>query len=263
MADGAVHFDPDVTVANPARVYDYWLGGSSNFAVDRELGDRMIAIDPRVVPMVRENRSFLRRVVTWLCENGVSQFLDLGSGIPTVGNVHEVAARINPAVKVAYVDSEPVAVAYSARLLEENQNATITHADLRDAQTVLSAPTVAGLLDFSRPIALLALSVMQYFGDEEDPAALIAQYRRILVPGSYVAISHVSADDPDVDMKGLAEATKQAAVSAHPRSRAEVAALFGEVELVPPGIVWVGEWHPDPGSPAAVPGILGGLGRMR
>jgi SAM-dependent methyltransferase len=262
MADGGVHFDPEVTVANPARVYDYWLGGSSNFAVDRELGDRMIAIDSRVVPMVRENRHFLRRVVTWLCRNGVTQFLDLGSGIPTVGNVHEVAAKVTAEAKVAYVDSEPVAVAYSAHLLEGNQNATITHADLRDAETVLSAPTVAGLLDFSRPVAVLALSVLQYFAEAENPAAMLARYREALVPGSYLAISHISADDPDVDMDGLADATKQASVSAHPRTRAQVAALFGEASLVPPGLVWVGGWHPEPGSAEPVPGILGGLGRL-
>lgn len=262
MADGGVHFEPDMTVANPARVYDYWLGGTSNFAVDRELGDRMVAIDPRVVPMARENRSFLRRVVTWLCEQGVTQFLDLGSGIPTVGNVHEVAARINPEVKVAYIDCEPVAVAYSARILEEIQNATITHADLRDAQTVLSASTVTGLLDFSRPVAVLALSVMQYFGAAEDPAALLAHYRGALAPGSYLAISHISADDPDVDMDGLAGATKQAAVSAHPRTHAQITELFGDTELVAPGLVWVGDWRPDPGSPAPVPGILGGVGRV-
>lgn len=262
MADGGVHFEPEVAVPNPARVYDYWLGGSSNFAVDRELGDRMIAIDSRVVPMVRENRHFLRRVVTWLCHNGVTQFLDLGSGIPTVGNVHEVAARVTPEAKVAYVDSEPVAVAYSARILEGNQNATITHADLRDAETVLSAPTVAGLLDFSRPVAVLALSVLQYFGDVEDPAAMLARYRKVLVPGSYLAISHISADDSDVDMDGLADATKQATVSAHPRTRAEVTALFGDAQLVPPGLVWVGGWHPEPGTAEPVPGILGGLGRV-
>jgi SAM-dependent methyltransferase len=262
MADGGVHFDPEVTVANPARVYDYWLGGSSNFAVDRELGDRMIAIDSRVVPMVRENRHFLRRVVTWLCRHGVTQFLDLGSGIPTVGNVHEVAARVTPDAKVAYVDSEPVAVAYSSRIIEGNQNATITHADLRDSQTVLSAPTVAGLLDFSRPVAVLALSVMQYFDDASDPAAMLARYRKALVPGSYLAISHISADDPDVDMDGLAEATKQATVQAHPRTRAGVTALFGDAQLVPPGLVWVGAWHPEPGSAEPVPGMLGGLGRV-
>lgn len=262
MADGGVQFEPDLTLANPARVYDYWLGGSANFAVDRELGDRMIAIDSRVVSMARENRSFLRRAVTWLCTHGVTQFLDLGSGIPTVGNVHEVAARVTPEARVAYVDSEPVAVAHSVHILEGNPSTTITHADLRDAETVLSAPTVAGLLDFSSPVAVLALSVMQYFGDAEDPAAMLARYRRVLAPGSYLAISHISADDPDVDMAGLAGATKGAAVRAHPRTRAAVTALFGDAELVPPGVVWVGEWHPDPGAAEPVPGILGGLGRI-
>jgi SAM-dependent methyltransferase len=262
MGDGSVRFDPDVAVASPSRVYDYWLGGSSNFAVDRELGDRMIAIDPSIVPMVRENRSFLRRAVTWLCANGVTQFLDLGSGIPTVGNVHEVAARIAPETKVAYVDSEPVAVAMSARLLDGDPNATITHADMRDWQTVLGAPTVAGLLDFSRPVAVLALSVLQYFDDAEDPAETVARYRRVLAPGSYIAITHISAEESGVDMAGLASATKSASVSAHLRTRSQVAQLFGDAQLVPPGLVRVGEWHPEPGAGAATPGILGAVGRV-
>ncbi|MBS2965276.1 SAM-dependent methyltransferase [Actinocrinis puniceicyclus] len=262
MGEGSMQFDPDVTVASPSRVYDYWLGGSFNFAVDRELGDRMIAIDPTIVPMVRDNRSFLRRAVTWLCEHDVTQFLDLGSGIPTVGNVHEVAARLRPEAKVAYVDCEPVAVTMSTRLLEGNPNATITHADLRDWQTVLAAPTVAGLLDFNRPIAVLALSVLQYFDEAANPAETIAHYRRALVPGSYLGITHISADEAGVDMVGLAEATRKAAVSAHLRTREQVMRLFGDAQLVPPGLVRVGEWNPQPGAPAAVPGIFGGLGRV-
>lgn len=252
----------DISRPNPARVYDYWLGGSANFEIDRQLGDEMISIDPSVVPMVRANRRFLTRVVTWLCEHGIDQILDLGSGIPTAGNVHEVADRSRPGTRVAYVDSEPVAVAYSRRLLEGHPAATITHADLRDVEAVLSAPTVAGLLDFQRPVAVLALSVMQYFPDSEDPAGVLARYRAALAPGSYLAVSHVSADDAQVDMDGLARATQKATVSAHPRSRAQVLALFGNAQLVPPGVVWAGDWHPHPEDPPAAHGILAGLARI-
>jgi hypothetical protein len=149
----------DLERPNAARVYDYWLGGSSNFDVDRELGDEMVRIDPGVLDMARANRTFLYQVVTWLAHHGITQFLDLGSGIPTVGNVHEVAQAIEPSARVSYVDNEPVAVAHSKALLRDNSLATVTNADLRNVDAVLHAPTVAGLLDFDRPIAVLMLSV--------------------------------------------------------------------------------------------------------
>jgi hypothetical protein len=253
--------DPDVSRPSAARVYDYWLGGAANFAVDRELGDRMVAIDPSIIGMARTNRSFLRRAVTWLVHNGVDQFLDLGSGIPTAGNVHEVAQAINPACRVAYVDNEPIAVAHSRSVLQHNPNATITQAELQDIDDVLSAPGVAGLLDFSRPVAVLTLLVLQYFPDSADPAGIAARYRAALTPGSYLAITHISSD-VDGDMESIAAATQVATNNAHPRTRAEIAALFGDLVPVDPGVVWVYDWRPDDGDPAKVPGVYGGLGRV-
>jgi SAM-dependent methyltransferase len=253
----------DVTRPNPARVYDYWLGGSNNFAVDRTLGEEMIAIDPRVRPMARDNRRFLRRAVGYLCEHGVTQFLDLGAGIPIAGSVHETAFAAHPGARVAYVDIEPVAVHYSRRELEGVAGASITHADLREVEAVLSAPGVAGLLDFTRPVAVLALLVLQYFPDEQDPAGVLERYRRSLAPGSYLAISHLTADDESVDMQGLAHATRRASSTAHNRTRGQVRALLGGCDLIAPGVVLAGDWRREPQDPPATPGVLAALARVR
>jgi hypothetical protein len=226
-----------------ARMYDYWLGGAANLAVDRELADRMIAIDPAVVDIARANRSFLRRAVRFCVANGIRQFLDLGSGIPTVGNVHEIAQRADPACRVAYVDTEAVAVAHSRQLLRHNPLATATQADLRDTDAVLTAPTVTGLLDFDRPVALLALMVLQYFPG--NPGDIIARYRAHLAPGSYLVVSHLTGEEREIDMTGLARATSNASTHAYLRSRAEVGDLLGDAQPVDPGIVGAPDWRPD------------------
>jgi SAM-dependent methyltransferase len=260
--DEGMPTEPDVTRPSVARVYDYWLGGAANFAVDRELGDQMITIDPGIVAMARANRSFLRRVVTWLTHNGVDQFLDLGSGIPTVGNVHEVAQSINPLCRVAYVDNEPIAVAHSRSALRDNPNATITHADMRDTDAVLSAPGVAELLDFTRPVAVLNLLVLQYFPDSDDPAGIVARYRAALAPGSYVALTHATSDATS-SMISLAKATQVAVNTVHPRTHAEVTALFGDLRPVEPGVVWVHDWRPEDVRDTATCGIYGGVARVQ
>ena len=217
--------------------------------------------------MVRENRHFLRRVVTWLCRNGVTQFLDLGSGIPTVGNVHEVAARITPEAKVAYVDSEPVAVAYSARILEGNQNTTITHADLRDAETVLSAPTVAGLLDFSRPVALMMLGVLGHVGDDGAARSIVRELAGALPPGSYLTLSD-GANTSRARQQAHERYAQTGAVPYRLRSPEQIAAFFDGLDLLEPGVVPVSQWRPDPrdadrsGPPAAVD-TFGGMARKR
>jgi hypothetical protein len=233
----------DLERPNAARMYDYWLGGAANLAVDRELADRMIAIDPAVVDIARANRSFLRRAVRFCVANGIRQFLDLGSGIPTVGNVHEIAQRADPACRVAYVDTEAIAVAHSRQLLRHNQLATATHADLRDADAVLTAPTVTGLLDFEQPVALLALMVLQYFPG--NPGDIIARYRQRLAPGSFLVISHLTNEEREIDMAGLTKATSTASTPAYLRSRAEFGTILGDAQPVHPGIVGAPDWRPD------------------
>lgn len=255
----------DTSRPNPARVYDYWLGGAGNFAIDRELGDEIIAIEPRIPQLCRENRAFLRRVVHWLCAHGIEQFLDLGSGIPTVGNVHEIAQAANPRARVCYVDVEPVAVAHSRRLLEDNPRATIVQADLRDVEHVLNAPEFKELFDPREPIAVLALSVLQYFPDR-IPHETLARYLEACAPGSYVAVSHVTDEpsaSPGMDMTGMARATHRASNQAHLRGYQEIVELFGDAELVDPGVVPAPEWHPEDGVIGEPCGIYVGLARRR
>jgi hypothetical protein len=236
----------DLEHPNAARMYDYWLGGAANLAIDRELADRMIAIDPAVVDIARANRSFLRRAVRFCVASGIRQFLDLGSGIPTVGNVHEVAQHADPTCRVAYVDSEGIAVAHSRRLLRNNPLATVTQADLRATQSVLTAPTVTDLLDFSQPVAVLALMVLQYFPDQPDhPRDILARYRARLAPGSYLVISHLTGEEHQIDMTGLVRATANASTHANLRSRKEITELLGDAEPVEPGVVGVQQWRPD------------------
>lgn len=247
---GELPIKPDLERPNAARIYDYWLGGAANFAVDRVMARDIMAVEPRVVDLCRANRAFLARAVRYCVGNGIRQFLDLGSGIPTVGNVHDIAQREDPHCRVAYVDVEPVAVAHSARLLADNPLATITQADLQQPERVLASAGVTELLDLDQPVAVLAVMVLQYFPDTAAVARVLAEYRERLAPGSALAVSHLTGDDPDMNMAGIAAGTRGAATNAHPRTRAQVAELLGDAELVPPGLTWVNEWRPE--QPTAI-----------
>lgn len=240
--------DLDLTRASAARVYDFWLGGGHNFAVDREVGQQIVDTTPQVPAAAQANRAFLRRVTEWCVDNGITQFLDLGSGIPTIGNVHEIAQRRDPRARVAYVDNEPVAVSHSTNLLWENPTTTITDADLRNPREVLTAPGVAGLLDFQAPIALLALLVLQYFPNTGEVTALIRQYREALPAGSVVVLSHVTDDDPAMPVAEATRLSQQTDNPTYSRNRDEFAALFGDAPLIEPGIVFAQHWHPDPNT---------------
>lgn len=236
----------DLQRSNPARVYDYWLGGSANFSIDRDKGDEISAVEPRIVTAARANRAFLRRAVRYLVDQGVRQFLDLGSGIPTVGNVHEVAHGTDPHARVAYVDNEAVAVAHSRRLLADSSLATVTKADLRDHDTVLDAPGVRDLLDFTQPVALLAVAVLQYFPDTEFLQRVLFEYRSRLVAGSYLVLSHPTADDTTMDFTAVADRTQDSRHQANLRDKETFARLLNGTNLVEPGIVYAHEWHNDP-----------------
>lgn len=254
----------DTSRANPARAYDYWLGGSANFSVDRELADEMIRREPNVVHMARENRSFLGRAVRWCVDRGVTQFLDLGSGIPTVGNVHEIAQQRDPRARVAYVDNEPVAVAHSQQLLAGNPLATITDGDLRDPEQVLSAPAARQVLDFEQPIALLAVMMLHYFWDDAVLTSTLAKYRSALVPGSFVVLTHLTDDDPEMDMRSITAASEESTHPAIPRTREQFRALFAGTEIVDPGVVFVHQWNnPDEATAVAHNGVYGAVGRVR
>ncbi|TDD01299.1 hypothetical protein E1181_25690 [Saccharopolyspora terrae] len=235
----------DLSNASAARVYDYWLGGANNFAVDRTVGEKIIEAVPEVPAAARANRAFLRRAVLWCVANGIDQFLDLGSGIPTVGNVHEVAQAANPYARVAYVDNEPVAVAHSRNLLHHDARTTITHADLRNVDDVYAAQEVTGLLDFDRPVALLTLLVLQYFPDTAHTAELVRQYWDKLPAGSVHIFSHVTGDDPVVNGGEAARLSQTMTTPTYARTHSEVRALLGNAPLVDPGLVFAQNWRPE------------------
>ncbi len=239
----------DVSVPNPARIYDYLLGGNHNFAIDRETADRAMAAGQVNALPAMANRSFLRRAVRFMVDQGVTQFLDLGSGIPTVGNVHEIAQQADPAARVIYVDNEPVAVAHARRLLADNPNATMVAADLRDTEYVLTHPETVQLLDFSRPVGVLMVAVFHFIPDAADPAGIIRDYLAALKSGGYLALSHYTQDGYTPEKRERARAGLAAYAPTQtqvvPRTRAELTALLGGLEMVPPGCVYAPLWHPD------------------
>ncbi len=257
----------EIDKPNAARIYDYMLGGSHNFEVDRKFADDMMAATNSTPRSYRMNRSFLRRAVRFMVDNGIDQFLDLGSGIPTVGNVHEVAQSINPDVRVVYVDNEQVAVSHSRRMLADNPNAIIIDADLRDTRAVLGHPETQRMLDFSRPVGLLMVAIFHFIPDRDRPIEIVARYREALRGGGYLAMSHFTGDDRAITSATLgAQWYQQTANPLIMRTRTEFEALLTDVELVPPGVTWVQQWHPDNSEPElAIPSesaIYAAVGRI-
>ncbi len=236
----------DPTRPSVARVYDFYLGGSHNFEADREFGRRGVEALPDLPAVARDNRTFLRRAVRFACAEGIDQFLDLGSGIPTSGNVHEVAREADPEARVVYVDHDPVAVAHGQALLADDPRATTVRADLRSPDTVLEEVAAAGLLDLSRPVAVLLIAVLHFVDDDADPAGLLARYMRAAAPSSLLALSH--------GRRGAAGTAPIERLYNRPgspspislRSCAEVEALFpSSVRLVDPGVVVLPRWRPE------------------
>jgi hypothetical protein len=246
----------DVDTPSPARMYDYYLGGSHNFAADRALAEETIRVWPDVRHLARANRAFLRRAVTALASAGVDQFLDLGAGIPTVGSVHEVAQAVNPDARIAYVDADIIAVAHATRLLADQPHTAVVRADLREPSVVLNDPALTALLDLSRPIALLMLSVLPFVSDQDDPAGIIAGYRDATAPGSYLVISHGTNDYYPEATQRAANVYRRASLPVTLRGRAELAALLDGYELLEPGLVDMILWRPELGG--AKPDPLGG-----
>lgn len=252
----------DVELPSAARVYDYLLGGGHNFAVDRVVGEKVLQALPHGRQIASSNRAFLRRAVLYMIEQGITQFLDLGSGIPTVGNVHEVAQQANPMCRIVYVDNDDVAVAHSQLILQGNQNATVVAADLCQPATVLDAPTVTRLLDFSKPLGLLMVAVFHFVPDDKDPLGVLSQYRDALPVNSLLALSHLTADQAPAEMSAIVEAMKNSRDPMYFRSYDEVFAMFKGFELVEPGLVNAPKWRPEPNYDHSGPqDIYAGVGR--
>jgi S-adenosyl methyltransferase len=258
----------DISRPNVARIYDYLLGGKDNFAVDREAAKQLLAVTPDMAGVVRDNRSFLGRVVRYLAdEAGIGQFLDLGGGLPTRTNVHEMAQSIAPGCRVVYVDNDPVVWSHGQALLAHGDQVAMVRADLREPGTVLRHPDLLALLDLTRPVAVVCASVLHFVADEDDPYRIVAEYRDHMAPGSYLAISHgttgTAEEDPDDVVGGVTSVYRQASAQLHVRSLAGIQRFFDGFDLVDPGVVWINEWRPDPGiPPAGQPRSLrGGVGR--
>jgi O-methyltransferase involved in polyketide biosynthesis len=239
----------DTTVAHPARVYDYWLGGTSNFAADREAAERVLAVTPGLRFRVRANRAFLARAVRFLAaDRGIRQFLDIGTGIPTANNTHEVAQGIAAESRVVYVDNDPIVLAHARELLTSTTEGATAYleADLREPDVILAAATRT--LDFSQPVALMLLGVLHLVPDSEDPYRIVARLTAALAPGSYLVITHPASDIGPGQAEAQRRYNERVATPQTLRSHAEVARFFEDLELVPPGLVYVHTWRPDPGD---------------
>jgi SAM-dependent methyltransferase len=258
----------DVTVPNAARVYDYALGGHHNFTVDREFWKQVEASMPGVRLAAQANRAFLGRAVRWLVDAGVRQFLDIGSGIPTLGNVHEVAQDVDPDARVVYVDIDPVAVEHSKAMLVDNPRAGVIEGDLRRPEEILYHPDVVNLLDFSQPVAVLMITVLHFIPDTDDPAGIIARVGDALASGSYFAVTHIAyepAPGRRQELEAVRTLYERTPTPAHPRSREQIQQLLTGLDILEPGLVTVTDWHfdPDEDDMPAQPAVLAAVARKR
>jgi hypothetical protein len=246
----------DIERPSAARMYDYFLGGSHNFLADRKLAEEYMRVLPEMPVIARAQRGVLHRAVRFMVESGIDQFLDLGSGMPTTGNVHEIAQAVNPEVRTVYVDVDPVAVAHGRALLRDEEGHTgVVHADLRDPDYVLSRPEVGELLDLSRPVGVLMIAVLHFVGDEDDPVGVVGAYRNVTAPGSFLAITHATSDYRPTMAKNAEQVYQRASHQMHYRTKREIAALLTGYDLVEPGLVDMIRWRPEPD---AGPDPLGG-----
>jgi SAM-dependent methyltransferase len=239
----------DLNRPSAARVYDYLLGGGCNTAADREWAKRLLGVMPQVKDTVRLNRNFLRRVVSYLVGQGVTQFVDIGSGIPSAGSTHHLAQGLNPKCRVAYVDNDTIAVAYTEPVLQDNKLATAVLADFRSPEQVLGAPAVRSLIDFDRPVAVLALLMMHFIPDSADPARLMGRYRDALAPGSHVALSHPSFAGANgrllADAQAVSDMVRDTMEPLHLRDPEDLLRIIAGFRPVPPGVVHLPLWRPD------------------
>ena len=253
MQPGWVPPGIDTGKANIARVYDWWLGGNHNFRADQDAARAMITIEPNARAIAQANRAFLGRVVRFLAaEAGIRQFLDIGSGIPTENNVHQVAQQTAPDSRVVYVDSDEVAVAHSRLMLEDNPDATIIRADVREPDKILADPETQLLLDLTKPMAVFLVAVLHFLPETDDPARIVATLREAMAPGSYLVICHACRDERP-DLASSFETVYNSRVTAHlnMRTREQIMSLFDGFTLLEPGLVWIPQWRPD--SPEDVP----------
>jgi len=253
----------DTTRPHVARMYDYYLGGKDNFAVDREAVAAVEAAMPEVRQLALENRAFLRRAVTYMAAHGIRQFIDIGAGLPTAGNTHEVAQAIAPDARVAYVDNDPIVLSHGRALLATDDNTTVVTADLRNPREVMDHDDVRRLIDFTQPVGVLLIA-MTHFLRTEEREPVMSVLRETLVPGSYLTTTHVTVDNHSREaVEGVEAAYRKTPTPIFFRRHDEITPFFDGFDLVPPGLVTVDRWRPDPQEPSPTPTgwLYGGVGR--
>jgi len=266
--NGGVPAEIDTSKPHTARIYDYFLGGKDNFAADRETARKALEAWPAARTAARENRAFVGRAVQYLAEEaGITQFLDLGSGLPGAGNVHEVAQDANPAARVVYVDNDPIVLAHGRALLASKPEGKCAYieADIKNPEYILRHPVTRETLDFGRPIALIIAAVLHFFPAEDEPERIVRTLVDALPSGSYVVASHGTTEYAPREVDGAGRAYQQGGLRGADRDAGEFADLvFKGLTLVPPGVVLVSEWRPEPGAislPASQVGSNGGVAR--
>jgi hypothetical protein len=253
----------DTRRANVARVYDYWLGGSHSFLADQDAARATAAVQPSVRLNARANRAFLGRAVRFLAASGISQFIDIGSGIPAEGNVHEIAQLADPGARIVYADVDPVAVADSRAILAGNPGAVVIEADLREPGSILQNAAVRDMIDFDRPVGLLLVAVLHFLADADDPWRVVATLRDALAPGSYLAVCHGTSEGTPLALRAAEKVyNRSVTTSVHVRPRAGILRFFDGFDLVDPGLVYIPQWRPDapqdvPEDPGASWGLVG------
>jgi hypothetical protein len=255
--------DIDTSVAHPAQIYDYFLGGKNHFAVDRETAEATLRIVPELRAIARANRAFLARTVQYLAEAGITQYLDLGTGLPSPGDVAEVARAVRPETRIVYVDSDPIVASHiRAALASADPKLTaVVHADVREPETILRDQAVRAVLDFEQPVAVLLLAVLHFVRDDEDPASIVKAFTDAAAPGSHLVVSH-GTDDFETDRARDSVRVYKATVPLVLRDHAAISGLFAGVDVVEPGVVPITEWHPD-GELVTGPVFYGGVGVKR
>jgi SAM-dependent methyltransferase len=256
----------DFSMPHSARMYDYYLGGKDHFAVDRKTADLAMQSWPAVRVAVRENRKFLARTVSYLAgEVGIRQFLDIGTGLPSANNVHEVAQRIAPDSRVVYTDNDPLVLTHARALLASSPAGRTAYieADLREPEKILANPVVRETLDFGEPVALVLVAILHFIADEEDPGAIVASLLRALPPGSYLVASHVTPEHDPAGVHGLERTYRNGGVPAQARTAADFGRMvFSDLELMPPGLVLVSEWRPEENGPRPRPAEVNWYGAV-
>ncbi|WP_373688106.1 SAM-dependent methyltransferase [Actinoplanes aureus] len=255
----------DMTKPHPARRYDYWLGGKDNFQADRDAAEAIAAVFPHIRTAARENRAFMQRAVRFLAaEAGVRQFLDIGTGLPTADNVHDVAQRIAPESRIVYVDNDPLVLVHARALLTSSAEGATAYidADARTPEKILADPTLRSTLDFSQPVALLLVALLHFVEDQENPYDIVRQLVAALPAGSYLVLSHATFDPLDAETIAAMDAVNKGIKPMFcPRPLAEVSRFFDGLEVLEPGIVSVSDWRPQPG-PRPTPAEATGYGAV-